>query len=142
MKITLDRVNDAVHLVARNADGNTVDFDGSPGIGGLGLGARPMEVVLMALGGCSSMDVLSILQKMRLQPVKYSMEIDGTREADAVPALFTEIHVIYRLEGELPPDKVLKAAALSMDTYCSVTRILEKTATITYSVFINGEKVR
>jgi putative redox protein len=141
MKITMERANDAVHIVGKNNDGNQVLFDGSPAIGGEGKGARPMEVVLMALGGCSSMDVLSILKKMRQELQSYRLEINGQRDEEAVPSIFKNIHVDYFLHGSATKDKVLKATAMSMDTYCSVTKILEKTATITYSVFLNDEQI-
>lgn len=65
MKIELERVSDKVHLQAKNEQGVVVHMDGSPDIGGEDLGARPMQLVLMALGGCTSMDMLSMLKKMR-----------------------------------------------------------------------------
>jgi putative redox protein len=142
MKIRLERINDAVHLRAVNEDGNEVFMDGSPGIGGEGKGARPMQVLLMSLAGCSSMDVLNILKKMKQEVSSYHVEVDGEREADAVPNVFTGIHVIYHLEGEgLHPGKVKHAAQLSMEKYCSVTKMLEKTANITWEVMVNGKAV-
>ena len=79
MKINIERINDAVHLSAKNELGNELFMDGSPEIGGQDLAPRPMQVLLMALGGCTSMDVLSILEKMRQKPISYKVEIDGQR---------------------------------------------------------------
>lgn len=133
MKITLNRINDAVHLKAVNEDGNFIEMDGSPEIGGEGKGPRPMQVLLMSLAGCSSMDVLSMLKKMREPLEDYKVEIEGEREPDAVPAVFTKIHVHYILKGKLKEENVSKAIKLSMEKYCSVSKMLEKTAEITYS---------
>lgn len=133
MKVTLNRINDAVHLKAVNEDGNYIEMDGSPEIGGEGKGPRPMQVLLMSLAGCSSMDVLSMLKKMREPLEDYTVEIEGEREKDAVPAVFTKIHVHYILKGNLKEENVAKAIKLSMEKYCSVSKMLEKTAEITYS---------
>jgi putative redox protein len=142
MKIRLERINQAVRLRAINEEGNEVFMDGSPDIGGEGKGARPMQVLLMSLAGCSSMDVLNILNKMKQEVTAYEVEVDGEREADAVPNVFTAIHVTYHLEGEgLKPGKVKHAADLSMEKYCSVTKMLEKTARITWEVRVNGQAV-
>ncbi|MCP4123045.1 MAG: OsmC family protein [Bacteroidetes bacterium] len=142
MKITLDRINDAVFFEAANEEGNKIVMDGSEKIGGEGKGARPMQVLLMALGGCTSMDVLSIMKKMKQHATSYHVEIDGNREQGVVPAVFTDIHLTYLIEGEnLDAERVKRAAELSMDKYCSVTRMIEHVAKITYSVVINGEKV-
>lgn len=132
MKVALERINEAVQLRAVNDEGNEVIFDGSPEIGGIGGGARPMQVLLMSLGACSSMDVLSILKKMREEVTGYSVEIKGDR-ADAVPAVFTKIHVHYQLKGQLNSNNVARAIQLSMEKYCSVTKMLEPTVEITHS---------
>jgi putative redox protein len=139
MKITLDRVNDAVHLVGKNEAGNEVHIDGSVNIGGEGLGASPMQLVLMALGGCSSMDVLSILKKMKQEVKNYRVEITGERAVDTIPAVFTNIQVHFILEGDLDADKIEKAIQLSMDKYCSVTKMLETTVKIEHSFEISSK---
>jgi putative redox protein len=108
-------------------------MDGSPEIGGTGNGARPMQVLLMSLGGCSSMDVLSILKKMRENVEDYKVEINGERREGEVPAVFTKIHVHYILKGKLNENNVNKAINLSMEKYCSVTKMLEPTVEITHS---------
>ena len=76
-----------------------------------------MEVVLMALAGCSTMDVLSILEKMKQKVDSYHVDVDGEREPDQVPAVFTKIHLTYKLEGDLDPTKVNRAVQLSQEKY-------------------------
>lgn len=132
MKINLKRVNEDVHLRATNEDGVSVELDGSPAIGGKNLGMRPMQMLLTSLGGCSSMDVLSILKKMQQQVEDYEVIMDGQREEGVEPSLFRKIHVHFKLKGNLDPGKVQRAIELSMTKYCSVAKTLEPTATITY----------
>lgn len=138
MKITLKRLNDAYHMQATNESGNTVEMDGSPKIGGENLGARPMEVVLMSLAGCSSIDVISILKKMKQDVTDYNVEVEAERDADAVPSLFTKIHMKFLVQGnDLDDDKVKRAIQLSAEKYCSVSKILEPTAEISWDVEIS-----
>lgn len=134
MNIKLHRKNNAVHLEAVNESGNTVQLDGSPKIGGENKGARPMELIIMGLGGCSTMDVISILQKQKQEITDYSVDIHAERDEENIPSLFTNIHVKFIITGKVDLKKAEKAVQLSMDKYCSVTKILEKTANITHSV--------
>lgn len=121
-------------MSASNETGNTVEMDGSPAIGGQNLGARPMEVLLMSLAGCSSIDVLSILKKMKQEVTDYDVEVTADRR-DEVPAIFSTIHIKFVVTGvQLDTDKVKRAAQLSAEKYCSVSKILEPTATISWSV--------
>lgn len=131
MQIEIERVNDAVHLQAKNEQGVIVHMDGSPDIGGEDLGARPMQLVLMALGGCTSMDVLSMLKKMREEVKGYKVIVNAERASEH-PMVFTKIHIHFILEGNLKRENVEKAIQLSMDKYCSVTHMLNKTAVITH----------
>ncbi len=140
MQIQLHRQNKAVHLKALNEDGHEVQLDGSEKIGGENLGFRPMQMLLVALGSCASMDVLSILQKQKQTIDSYSVFVDGEREPDAVPSLFTDIHVRFEFNGDIDEKKIKRAIKLSMETYCSVTKTLEKTAKITSSFILNGHE--
>jgi putative redox protein len=134
MKISLTRQNDNYHMRAENESGNTIEMDGSPKIGGENLGARPMEVLLMSLAGCSSIDVISILKKMKQEVKSYNVEVEADRDADKIPSLFTDIHLKYIVEGEnLDASKVERAIQLSAEKYCSVSKILEPTAKISWS---------
>lgn len=139
MNIKLNRKNNAVHFEATNENGNTVLLDGAPKIGGENKGARPMELVIMGLGGCSSMDVISILQKQKQEITDYSVDITADRDTENIPSLFTTIHVKFIITGKVDLKKAEKAVQLSMDKYCSVTKILEKTATITHEVIVMNE---
>ena len=133
MKVTLKRQNENVHLKAFNEDGNAIDIDGAPKIGGENLGFRPMQLLLAGIGGCSTMDIVSILQKQRQDLKDLEIEVNAEREPNAVPSLFTDIHVHFKLYGNVDENKAKKAIDLSMEKYCSVTKILEKTAKVTYS---------
>ncbi|MBO6523721.1 MAG: OsmC family protein [Balneolaceae bacterium] len=140
MQIQLHRQNNAVHLKALNEDRYEVQLDGSEKIGGENLGFRPMQMLLVALGSCASMDVLSILQKQKQVIDSYSVYVDGERESDTIPSLFTDIHVRFEFQGPIDEKKVKRAIELSMGTYCSVTKMLEKTANITSSFILNGHE--
>lgn len=116
--------------------GHSLKMDAAEQVGGKNSGPRPTELVLNAVAGCTGIDIISILKKMRLDPTSFSMEVEGNR-ADEHPKRFTEIHIHYSLEGELPEDKVIRAIQLSKDKYCSVSHSLNATLTASYS--INGE---
>jgi putative redox protein len=139
MEIKIERLDNAFHLRATNESGNTVETDGSPAIGGSNKGMRPMEMLLSSLGACSSIDVINILNKMHqpLQDIKITLQ--GEREKDAIPSLFTDIHVKFDLYGDLDVDKAKRAVDMSMEKYCSVTKILEKTAKVTWEANVIAE---
>lgn len=137
MRIELKRKNDAFHFQAKNEEGNIVDMDASPEVGGENKGTRPMQMLLMALGGCSAIDAVLILKKQKQRIEDFEILIEGEREKDKVPSLFETIHLHYKFKGEIDKDKAERAVALSMEKYCSVAKTLEKTAKITYSVSVN-----
>lgn len=138
MEIRLKRVDDAFRMEASNEDGHTIVMDGAEGIGGSRSAMRPMQALLASLAGCSTIDVVHILRRQR-QPLEgIEVKVEAEREKDKVPALFTRIHLHYRLTGDLKPEKVEQAIRLSMEKYCSVAKILEKTAPITWSYEIDG----
>ncbi len=132
MKIRLRRIDDAFHLEAENERGKVIEMDGAPKIGGSDKAPRPMEVLMMSMAGCSSMDVLDILKKQRQHVEDFRIEMEAEREKDKTPALFTDIHLHFYLKGDLDEKKVDRAVRLSMETYCSVAKIVEKTANITW----------
>lgn len=138
MKVHLKRLNDAVHFQAVTSD-STVDIDGSANVGGQALGPRPTELLLAALGGCGGIDVVDILRKQRQTITSFDIAISATREKDKVPSLFETIHIEFILEGDIKPDSARRAAQLSLEKYCTVAKILEKTAVITHSVRLNNE---
>ena len=117
--------------------GHQIKMDASPDVGGENSGARPTELLLNAVAGCTGIDIISILKKMRLEPTNFKMDVSGDR-ADDHPKRFTNISIHYALEGNLPEDKVVRAIQLSNDKYCSVSHSLSSEISVTYS--INGEK--
>lgn len=141
MQIHLKRLNDHVHFEATNTDGNTVLFDGSPQIGGQNLGVRPMESLLMSLAACSSIDVVSILKKQKIELTDLQVHVTAERDASKVPSLFKSIDVAFLLEGNLPEAKAQRAVQLSFEKYCSVAKTLEPTSALTYSVTLNGLRI-
>ena len=114
MRITLERQNQAVHLQALNEDGARIDIDGAPAIGGENKGLRPMQLLLAGLGSCSTMDIVSILNKQKQDLADIRILIDGTREKGKTPSLFEDIHVHFILTGNLDKKKVKRAIDLSM----------------------------
>jgi putative redox protein len=138
MKIVLKRLNDACHLEARNEEGNSVDIDGSPSVGGENKGFRPMQLLAAGAGGCSSIDIISILKKQRQDLKDIEVIVDAEREEGKTPSLFRTIHIHYILTGILNEEKVKGAINLSLQKYCSVVKTLEKTATITSSYEIRN----
>lgn len=137
MKIELKRVNQAVHFEA-TAPSTTVkvQIDGSPEMGGEGLGVRPMELVLMALASCSSLDLVAILQKQRQEIRDFSVSTEGTRTKN-IPHVFTSIHMTFRLTGTIDATKAERAAELAVKKYCSVHDMLAAGGVeITYSIEI------
>ena len=118
-----------------SASGHEIKMDAAEAIGGQNSGARPMELLLYATAGCTGIDIISILKKMRLEPTSFQIEVKGDR-AETEPKRFTHIHIHYSLVGSLPEEKVARAIKLSKDKYCSVAHSLN--ATITASFSING----
>lgn len=137
MFIKLKQEENSYHFLARNEEGKQVDIDASPAIGGQGIGARPMELLIMGLGGCSAIDVKNILNKQKIDVRDLEVEIDAERQADAVPSLFSKIHITFTFKGEIDKNKAERAVSLSLGKYCSVAKTLEKTAEITCSVKFN-----
>lgn len=138
-KVILTRKNDHVHFEATDEEGLTVQIDGGPGVGGEGKGVRPMQLLLMGLGGCSSIDVVEILRKQRQQLDDIQVEVIGDRDTSKVPSPYTDIEVIFDLKGEIDPAKAQRAVDLSIEKYCSVAKTLETFATIKAQVRLNGK---
>ena len=137
MKVELKRVNDAVHFEASAPSSIVkVQIDGSPEIGGQGLGVRPMEMVLMALASCSSLDLVSILNKQKQGLKDFSVSVTGERR-EQLPPIFTKIHMDFTLIGDIDPAKADRAAELAIKKYCSVHDMLVAGGVeITYSIEI------
>ena len=117
--------------------GHCILTDAHPDFGGEGKGAKPTELILMGLSGCSGFDVVTILAKMREKVTSFEVESDAERNA-VEPKRFTTIRLLYRLEGDVKPASVEKAIRLSLDKYCSVSNSLN--ATISFAYEINGAR--
>ena len=112
-------------------------MDGPPDHGGRNLAARPMEMVLVGLGGCSAFDVVEILEKSRQNVQECQIQIEAER-ADEIPAVFTNIHMHFILSGEgLNEKHVKRAVELSVDKYCSVVKMLRPGVVITFDYELN-----
>jgi putative redox protein len=136
-KIELSRVYGDFGFDASDENGHTVKMDSSPESGGQNYGVRPMQMLLMGLGGCSAIDVISILKKQRQEVKDYKMVINGAREAGVEPSLWQEITLEFHLYGNIDEDKAKRAAELSIGKYCSVAATLEKSGSkINWQVFI------
>lgn len=134
MTLTLRSVDDLVHYEIENEDGVVIHTDTSADEGGQNRGFRPMQLVLAALASCSSLDLEHILKKQR-QPVEgLRATVTGQRATDETPAVFRTIHVVYTVVGDVDAAKAERAAALSLQKYCSVAKMIESTATITHEV--------
>lgn len=132
MQVTV-KLNQNVNFCATSGTGHTFQMDGPPDFGGDGLGARPMEVLLMGMGGCASFDVVHILRKRRLTVSSCVAEITAER-AETDPKVFTKIHLHFLVGGEdLTEKAVAKAVQLSAEKYCSASIMLAKTADVSHS---------
>lgn len=125
MQATVKWVDNAL-FVAESGSGHTVTMDGPPDHGGRNLAARPMEMILMGLGGCATFDVVSILQKSRQDVADCKVELSAER-AEGVPSPFTKIHLHFVVSGkDLKEKQVERAVNLSATKYCSASIMLEQ----------------
>ena len=121
---------DHMSFVGESGSGHSVVLDGSPEHGGRNLGLRPMEMVLVGMGGCTAFDVVLMLQKSRQNVTSLEVTLDAER-AEEIPQVFTRIAVHFRVGGRgLSAKHVERAVSLSAEKYCSVSRMLESTADI------------
>lgn len=117
-------------------DGHKIIIDAKPEVGGKDKGPRPKPMMMAALGGCTSMDVISILKKMRVEIKSLNVIVEGELTEEH-PKHFTKMHVIYEVEGEnLPLDKIQKAVSLSEEKYCGVSVVYRKAMEITSEIRI------
>lgn len=129
---TIVRWIDKMMMVGESASGHAVIMDGPQDLGGKNLGIRPMEMLLLGMGGCTTIDVVSTLEKMRENVRDCRVEINAQR-AENHPKIFTKIHIHFIVEGDdLNEKKVAKAISLSADKYCSASIMLAKVAHVTH----------
>lgn len=130
MEIKLKRINHGFHFEAINEDKIKINIDANPEIGGEGKGVRPMQLVLMGLGGCASIDLGLLLKKQRQKLIDYQIEVLATRDETPAKA-FKSINIHFNLTGSLDAEKVEKAIELTLTKYCSVALSLSKDIEIT-----------
>ena len=128
-----------VSFKGKSESGHEVILDGPEELGGKGLGMRPMEMMLIGMGGCTSFDVVTILKRSRQQITGCIAEIDAVR-ADAIPKVFTSIHIHFLIKGiDLQKKAVERAVELSANKYCSASIMLGKSVKITHDFIISEE---
>ncbi len=138
-KVELKRANGAFGFEAKDANGHVVKIDTSMETGGVDFGVRPMQLLLMGLGGCSGIDILSILKKQRQEVKDFKIYIEGEREKTEGASLWKELVIVFELTGNIDQDKAEKACALSIDKYCSVAATLKGSGSdITWKVIVNN----
>jgi putative redox protein len=125
---------EAMSFLGEAGSGHAVLMDGAPEAGGRDLGPRPMEMLLLGLGGCTAFDVMLILKRGREKVTDCVIELDAER-AETDPKIFTKIRMLYKVTGRgLSRDKVERAVALSNEKYCSATAMLGAVATISHEI--------
>jgi putative redox protein len=138
----LHRTHNDYGFFAADAGGNTLSIDIPVEQGGDGKGFRPMQLLLAGLGGCSAVDVVSILKKQKQVIKGFSINVDGEREQGKEPSLWTDVNIIFDLSGEIEPAKAYRAVELSMNKYCSVAETLRRAgAALKWTVVVNGTAV-
>ena len=129
---------DGMLMVGKSHSGHSITMDGPPEIGGNNLGVRPMEMLLLGVAGCTMIDVVTTLKKMRQDLTNCETKLSAER-ADEHPKVFTDIHIQFIVKGQdLDPKKVEKAITLSAEKYCSASIMFGKTASITHDFEIVG----
>lgn len=133
MKIDVTWLGKDFHMEAENETNGKIRIDGNNNIGGLEGGLSPMQLLLAGIGGCSAIDVISILEKQKQKLTDLKVEVDADRQKlDAGYSEYKTIHMHFILSGELEPKKVQRALDLSITKYCSVSKALEKGSEISY----------
>lgn len=135
MKVTLHRIDQNYKLEAVNDVHKTITYDNTKSGGGNDDGFRPMQSLLAAAGACSSMDVISILKKQRIESYEMTVSVEGERDTGKDANLWKQVHLHFIFKGEVPKEKAQRAVELSVTKYCSVSKTLEAAgAVITSSV--------
>lgn len=139
IEINVNRIEGDFGFEAVDSKGHTIRMDTSPESGGINFGARPMQVLLMGMGGCSGIDIVMILKKQRQTVDNFSMKIEGERETGMEPTLWKNVKIIFELTGNIEIDKAERACELSMMKYCSVAETLRRSGTkLSWEVKVNA----
>lgn len=140
--ITAERIAADFEMLMTDSTGNTMKMDIPIDQGGNGNGLRPMQTMLAALCGCSTVDIVSILKKQKQNIISFKVSVDGEREKDKTMALWQTIALTFILSGDIEPAKAYRAVQLSLDKYCSVAETLRRGgATISFKIILNNEEL-
>lgn len=138
MKVELERVHGDYGFLAKDEAGHELKFDSSAEHGGNNFGVRPMQSLLMALGVCSGIDIVSVLKKQKQNFSSFKINIEGKRQNAKPISLWKTIHITFQFSGDINEEKAKKACALSIEKYCSVAETLRRAgAEINWSTQIN-----
>jgi putative redox protein len=133
MKIYLSSTNQPARFEGRNERGHTVIVEGSTDIGGQDTAPSPTELLLMSQAGCTAIDVVTLLKKMRQSVIHLDIESDGFRTPGRIPNVLETIHLHFRIVGEVDPAKAEKAIKMSIEKYCPITKMIDQVTKITHS---------
>ncbi len=141
--IEMERMTGDFGFETKDENGHIIQTDSSIENGGSNYGFRPMQLILASLGSCSAIDLVSILKKQKQSIEKFKIKVEGEREQDKIPSLWKSIKISFTLDGDIDVEKAKKAAALSIEKYCSVAETLRRGGTeITWHVrVINSESL-
>lgn len=138
----LHRTQNDYGFTATDAGGHQLTIDIPAEQGGNGNGFRPMQLLLAGLGGCSAVDIVSILKKQKQDITDFSIDVDGEREPGKEPSIWQNAQISFHISGEVDPAKAVRAVELSMNKYCSVAETLRRAgAALTWKVIVNGNQV-
>lgn len=128
------------HFVGKSKSNHWISMDGSANDGAEDAASRPKELLLLALGGCAAFDIHTILEKRRVPPKRFAVELEAD-EADEPPKVFTEIRITYRCEGDVPVADLERAIRLSEEKYCSVSAMLRRACPIRWRAVLDDREV-
>ncbi len=141
MKITLKRINDAVRFEATNERGHTVLVEGGRNAGGMDEAPAPTELFMMSQAACTAVDIVELLKKMRQPLTHLEIEAEGQRAQDQIPKIFTGIHLHCKIYGNVSHGKADKAIGMSMEKYCTISKMIDQVAKLTYTFEIFPEEI-
>jgi putative redox protein len=139
MRISLNRINENFGFEVKDTEGHTMVIDTGLSNGGNNLGFTPMQLLLIGAAGCSAIDMVHILKKQRQEISSFNIEVEGQREKVEEYSVWKKIHLIYTLHGNIDKEKALRAAALSHEKYCSVSKALSFSSSITFEVRVMNQ---
>jgi len=138
----LHRSHNDYGFTATDAGGHNLTIDIPVEQGGNGQGFRPMQLLLAGLGGCSAVDIVSILKKQKQEIKNFAINVDGEREPGKEPSIWKDVDIVFHMDGTIEPAKAFRAVELSMNKYCSVAETLRRAgAELKWKVVVNGEDV-